>query len=86
VNLPPGTYTLQVISDDGARVWVDDKLVLDAWAPHESRVDRVALAGGTHALRVHYFDAGGWAEMRLDIQRSSASDPRGLRLAGRIDR
>ena len=31
VNLPPGNYTLQVISDDGARVWVDDKLVLDAW-------------------------------------------------------
>ena len=68
MNLPPGDYTLQVISDDGARVWVDDKLVLDAWEPHESRVDRVPLAGGTHALKVHYFDAGGWAEMRLDIQ------------------
>jgi parallel beta-helix repeat protein len=68
VNLPPGTYTLQVISDDGARVWVDGKLVLDAWAPHESRVDRVTLNGGAHGLRVHYFEAGGWAEMRLDIQ------------------
>ena len=68
VNLPPGNYTLQVISDDGSRVWVDDKLVLDAWEPHESKVDRVPLAGGTHALKVHYFEAGGWAEMRLDIQ------------------
>ena len=41
-----------MISDDGARVWVDGKLVLDAWEPHESRVDRVPLAGGRHALKV----------------------------------
>jgi nitrous oxidase accessory protein NosD len=68
VNLPPGNYTLQVISDDGARVWVDGRLVLDAWEPHESRVDRVPLVGGAHTLKVHYFEAGGWAEMRLDIQ------------------
>ena len=68
VDLPPGGYTLQVISDDGARVWVDDKLVLDAWDPHESRVDRVPLGGGRHRLRVQYFEVGGWAEMRLDIQ------------------
>lgn len=68
VNLPAGAHTLQVISDDGARVWADGKLILDAWAPHESRVDRVPLAGGRHTLKVHYFEAGGWAEMRLDIQ------------------
>jgi hypothetical protein len=68
VTLPPGDYTLQVISDDGARVWADDKLVLDAWAPHESRLDRVPLRGGTRKLRVEYYEVGGWAEMRLDIQ------------------
>jgi hypothetical protein len=85
VDLPAGDYTLQIISDDGARVWVDGILVLDAWDPHESRVDRVPLRGGRHTLKVHYFEVGGWAEMRLDIQRSSASDLRGRRLAGRID-
>jgi nitrous oxidase accessory protein NosD len=68
VDLPAGDYTLQVISDDGARVWVDGRLVLDAWDPHESRVDRVPLSGGRHSLKVHYFEAEGWAEMRLDIQ------------------
>ena len=68
VDLPPGDYTLQIISDDGARVWADRRLVLDAWEPHESRVDRVPLSGGRHPLKVHYFEVDGWAEMRLDIQ------------------
>jgi hypothetical protein len=66
-DLPPGDYTLQVISDDGARVWVDDELVLDAWTPHESRVDRVDLRGGRRRLTVHYYEAGGWAEIRVEI-------------------
>ncbi|HJR61238.1 MAG TPA: NosD domain-containing protein [Vicinamibacterales bacterium] len=68
VTLPPGAYDLQVISDDGARVWVDETLVLDAWAPHESRVDRVGITGGRRRLKVEYYEVGGWAEMRFDIQ------------------
>jgi nitrous oxidase accessory protein NosD len=68
-NLPPGDYTLQVISDDGVRVWVDGRLALDAWAPHESRVDFVQLSGGRRRLKVEYYEATGWAEIRLDIQR-----------------
>jgi nitrous oxidase accessory protein NosD len=67
-NLPPGDYRLQVISDDGVRVWVDGKLALDAWAPHESRVDSVQLSGGRRRLKVEYYEATGWAEIRLDIQ------------------
>ena len=68
VDLPRGNYTLQVISDDGARVWMDGKLVLDAWEPHESKVDEVTISGGRHSLKVEYYEAAGWAEMRLDIQ------------------
>ena len=67
-NLPKGDYTLQVISDDGVRVWVDGKLALDAWTPHESRVDFVQLSGGRRRLRVEYYEATGWAEIRLDVQ------------------
>ncbi len=68
VTLPPGDYTLQVISDDGVRVWADERLIVDAWEPHESRVDRANLGGGTRKLRVEYYEVGGWAEIRLDIQ------------------
>ena len=41
---PPGDYVITLISDDGARVWVDGEEVIDAWAPHESKVDRGRFA------------------------------------------
>jgi hypothetical protein len=69
VTLAPGEYTLRTISDDGVRVWVDDRLVIDSWTPHESKVDAVALGGGRHAIRVQYYQLQGWTELRLEILR-----------------
>ena len=69
VDLSPGDYTLQVISDDGARAWVDGRLVIDHWDAHESAVDHAALTGGRHDVRVQYYQTDGWTELRLDIMR-----------------
>jgi nitrous oxidase accessory protein NosD len=71
VTLPAGEYTLRTISDDAVRVWVDGRLVVDAWAPHESAVSYAALDGGTHQLRVQYVQLGGWHELRLDVLRGA---------------
>ena len=68
VDLPPGDYTIEMISDDGARVWVDDKVVLNEWEPHESKVDRVDITGGRRRLKLEYYELAGWAEIRLQIQ------------------
>jgi nitrous oxidase accessory protein NosD len=68
VTLPRGDYELQVISDDGVRVWVDGKLALDGWEPHESRIDFVQLSGGRRRLKVEYYELTGWAEIKVDIQ------------------
>lgn len=67
VTLPPGTYTLRTISDDGIRVWVDGRLVIERWTQHESTLDSVALSGGRHDLRVQFFQLDGWTELRVDI-------------------
>lgn len=64
---PDAAYELRTISDDGVRVWVDGALVIDNWQGHGSTVDRAVLAGGTHRIRVEYYEAGGWAELRLDF-------------------
>jgi nitrous oxidase accessory protein NosD len=68
VDLPAGEYVLRMISDDGARMWVDGKLVIDAWAPHESRVDEARIDGGRRRLRVEYYEVEGFAELRVDVQ------------------
>ena len=69
VNLPAGEYTLRAISDDGIRVWVDGKLVIDNWDLHGSEVDYASISAGRHELRVQYFQIEGWAELRLDLLR-----------------
>jgi PA14 domain-containing protein len=69
VDLPSGDYTLSVISDDGVRAWVDGEEVIDAWSPHESRLDKAAIRGGRRKLKVEYYEIDGFAELRLDIQR-----------------
>ncbi len=70
VTLPSsGAYELVAISDDGIRVWVDGTLVIDRWDVHESTVDRAPLSGGVHTIKVEYFEATGWAELRLDFVR-----------------
>ncbi|HQZ15445.1 MAG TPA: NosD domain-containing protein [Vicinamibacteria bacterium] len=67
VNLPPGRFVLRTISDDGLRVWVDGKLVIDRWDVHESIVDEAPISAGRHALRVEYFEHVSWAELRVEI-------------------
>ena len=71
VNLAPGDYTLRTISDDGIRVWVDGRLVIDNWDLHGSEIDYAPLTAGRHELRVQYFQIDGWTELRLDILRGT---------------
>lgn len=73
IALPAGRYTLRAISDDAVRVWVDGRLVIDAWTPHESRVDYAAIPGGALELRVQYLQVGGWTELRLEVLRGAVA-------------
>ena len=70
VDLPPGEYTLEAISDDAIRVWVDGRLAIDAWEPHESRVDATRISGGRHTLAVEYYQVDGWSSCRSTLPRS----------------
>jgi hypothetical protein len=72
VSLPPGEYSLRTISDDGLRLWLDGGLVIDDWAGHESAVAYAPLPAGQHDLRVQYYQADGWTELRVDIIRGGS--------------
>ncbi|HXX93320.1 MAG TPA: protein kinase, partial [Planctomycetota bacterium] len=56
-----GSYTLQVTSDDGMRLFVDDTQVLVNWSVHAETIDRVTLIleEGYHPLRLEYFQGLG---------------------------
>jgi len=54
-------YRFRVVVDDGARLWVDDQLILDAWRDGSAREVTVdyALVRGTHSVRVEHYENTG---------------------------
>jgi hypothetical protein len=75
---PDAAFRLRVISDDGVRVWVDGKLVIDNWDVHGSEIDEITVPGGAHKIKVEYFEATGWAEFRLEFARNREEAERGV--------
>jgi tetratricopeptide (TPR) repeat protein len=64
VELPAGKYRFSATSDDGVRLAMDGRLVVDHWAPRPSGTSdgEAQLAGGPHDLRVDFFqETGGYA-------------------------
>jgi hypothetical protein len=53
-----GIYTFRTRSDDGSRLWIHDKLVVDNDGSHSKRTRRgqVALKAGLHPIRLAYFE------------------------------
>ena len=60
IEVPRGQYLLSVSRDDGARVFIDDRLCSDGWEPRghsaNEATDAVVaeLSAGRHAVRVEY--------------------------------
>lgn len=62
------TYTFTALIDDGARIWIDDVLVLDDWVPdypREKSGNAVLEAGKAHRIRMEYWEQGGGATIRF---------------------
>ena len=53
-----GTYRFFARSDDGVRVWVNGRLIIDQWHPvrDETYQADLALMAGEHDIRVEYFE------------------------------
>jgi hypothetical protein len=43
------------------------------WAGHESAVAHAPLPAGRHQLRVQYYQADGWTELRVELLRGRIS-------------
>ncbi|MDX1953744.1 MAG: c-type cytochrome [Verrucomicrobiota bacterium] len=62
INVPKtGNYTFYVSSDDGSRLMIGGKLIVDHWGMHagSEKSGSVELAAGEHPVRLLYYNGGG---------------------------
>jgi hypothetical protein len=62
-----GNYTFSLVIDDGARLWIDEQLIIDQWRDQAETTYSVtkALSAGYHTMRVEYYERAGNAVCRL---------------------
>lgn len=72
MTLPAGKYAVKTTSDDGVRVWIDGKPVIDNWTWHGPTEDKatVDLVEGKHAIRVEHFEIDGFSVLSFAIDRA----------------
>jgi len=65
----PGRYSFLITSDDGARLFVGDRLVVehDGIHPETTRDGEIDLPAGVHPLRIDYFEAGGGEALDVEV-------------------
>lgn len=69
ITVPPAYYQFTAVADDGIRIWVDGRLIINAWPanPSQSYVAGQILTG-SHDIQVEYYEQTGLANVRLDYQ------------------
>jgi cbb3-type cytochrome oxidase cytochrome c subunit len=78
ITLPKdGKYKFYVSSDDGARLYLDGKLLVDNGGIHpaQERTGEVELKKGAHTIALTYFDAGG--NVAFDVKFKDADGNKG---------
>lgn len=72
-----GLYRFHALVDDGIRVWVDDRLVIDSWRDGSIRevTGDVTLTSGDHKIKVEYYERTGEARARVWWNRISQPVP-----------
>jgi hypothetical protein len=67
LNLSPGTYRFSMTVDDGGRLYVNDRLVIDSWRiqPATTYTADVYHGGGSLNVRMEYFEHSNVAVAKL---------------------
>jgi len=52
------TYTFYTISDDGVKLWIDEKLIINNWTDHPPTDDQgdINLAKGGHDIKLEFYE------------------------------
>ena len=63
-----GEYGFSTSSDDGSRLYIGNKLVVDNWGDHSwgKKSGKATLTAGVHSIRVAYYEGGGGAGCQVN--------------------
>ena len=77
VDLGSGNYRFRITVDDGARLYVNNRLLIDQWREQGSTTftGDITLGGGAVPIRLEYFESTGGASVRLTWERIDGSQP-----------
>lgn len=70
IDLPAGSYALDLVSDDGVAVYLDGELLFEDWthhAPSSERVEFRVESARVVELRIEHFELTGHAELRAEL-------------------
>jgi len=69
-----GSYTFRLTADDGARLWVDEQLIIDQWRDQSATAYTVTrtMTAGYHSVRLEYYERAGDAVCQLSWSTGTA--------------
>lgn len=72
----PGNVQFRLTSDDGSRLWIDGRMVIDHDGQHaaEPKEGTVNLSAGEHALLIRHFQGSGGGVVKLTWKPAGAKD------------
>jgi parallel beta-helix repeat protein len=74
-NFQQGNYTFGLTADDGVRLYIDGRLVLDGWDSSsfnfndEFHHEKAIALDGVHRVKIEYYERTGFATLMLRIQK-----------------
>ena len=77
-TLEAGEYEFFTTSNDGIRLWIDEKLVIDNWTDHGAQIDigKIKLKGHTqYSIKLEYYQTLGGAVTKLAWNHSGVQKP-----------
>ncbi len=73
VSIPGGTYRFKVKADDGVRVWLDWRNLINEWhaSADKTYTREVDVSNGMHTLVVEYYEAYGLASIEFSYENAN---------------
>ncbi len=72
-----GFYSFRMSSDDGSRLWIDDRPIMDHWEECCTQwTARVFLPAGVHRVRMEMVELNGWSSAHLNWSSAGGRDIR----------